>query len=286
MSNFLNIFDENTDRSYNIAEIGINHNGDIDIAKDLIKLSYDKGFDAVKFQKRVPDLCVPENKRDEKRTTPWGEMTYFEYKQKIEFENNEYDEIDSYCKKLGIDWSASAWDEESIKFLDEYNLPFIKVPSDKTTDLSFISALKGNNSPIILSTGGTTYKQVEKILDILDGQKICLLQCTSVYPCSTENMHFRVMDKMRDKFKKPVGLSSHHTSPIIPALAVAYGAKATEVHVTLDRAMWGTDQAMSLEPRGMEIMISAIRDFEVALGSDSKEILLEEKNTLSRTKGR
>ncbi|MAJ43823.1 MAG: N-acetylneuraminate synthase [Candidatus Marinimicrobia bacterium] len=283
---FNNIFKNSNDKSYNIAEIGINHNGDLELAKELIKISYNIGFDCVKFQKRVPELCVPQDKRNEIRITPWGEMTYFQYKKKIEFSKSDYDEIDIYCKELGVDWSASAWDIESLKFLNQYDIPFIKVPSDKCTDINFIKALKEVKIPLIISTGGTDFNQIEKIFDILDDNKIILLQCTSIYPCPTEKINLKVINALKDKYKLPVGFSSHHTSPLIPAMSVAYGAKVTEVHVTLDRAMWGTDQAMSLEPRGMQVMISAIKNFELALGVDSKEILEDEKSTLKRTVGR
>lgn len=281
-----NIFLNDDSPSYNIAEIGINHNGDIELAKKLIKVSFDNGFDAVKFQKRVPELCVPEHKRNEKRITPWGEMTYFDYKNKIEFSFKEYKEIDIYCKQIGIDWSASAWDIESIEFLKDFNLPFFKVPSDKNTDIDFIKALKNVDCPIILSTGGTNLDQIKEILNILKENKVALLQCTSIYPCPTDKVNLKVMKNLKKQFKVPVGFSSHHTSPLIPAMSVAYGAKITEVHVTMDRAMWGTDQAMSLEPRGGQILISAIRDFELALGSADKKVLLQEQKILSRTVGR
>ena len=283
---FLEIFNKENESSYNIAEIGINHNGDLQLAKDLIKISHDIGFDAVKFQKRVPELCVPESKRNNLRMTPWGEMTYFDYKKKIEFSKSEYDEIDKYCKELNIDWTASAWDVDSIDFIKKYNVPFIKIPSDKCSDEEFIIALKNINIPIIISTGGTSFDQIKKILNILEGSQIALMQCTSIYPCPTNLINLKTIKTMNDLFNLPVGFSSHHTSPIINAMSVAYGAKLTEVHVTLDRAMWGTDQAMSLEPRGMQIMINAIKDFEIALGNGEKEIFEKELRTLSRTKGR
>ena len=162
-----NLFLNSDCPSYNIAEIGINHNGDVQLAKELIRISYDNGFDAVKFQKRVPELCVPENKRNEIRITPWGKITYFEYKEKIEFSEEEYIEIDNYCKELGINWSASAWDIESIKFLQKFDLPFLKIPSDKNTDIEFIEFLKDIKTPIILSTGGTDFEQIGNIFKIL-----------------------------------------------------------------------------------------------------------------------
>ena len=269
-----------------IAEIGINHNGDMKICKQLIDLASESGCDAVKFQKRVPELCVPENKRNEIRITPWGKITYFEYKEKIEFSEEEYIEIDNYCKELGINWSASAWDIESIKFLQKFDLPFLKIPSDKNTDIEFIEFLKDIKIPIILSTGGTDFEQIGNIFKILKNCNLALMQCTSIYPCPTEKINLRVINSLKEKFNVPVGFSSHHTSPLIPAMSVAYGARMTEVHVTLDRAMWGTDQAMSLEPRGGQILIKAIKDFETALGSPVKKVLEQEQKTLKRTIGR
>jgi len=284
--NFSNVFESDNEKSYNIAEIGINHNGDIKLAKELIMISSEIGFDCVKFQKRVPELCVPESKRNNLRMTPWGEMTYFDYKKKIELSKSDYDEIDSYCKKLKIDWTASAWDEESIDFITNYNVPFIKVPSDKCSDNNFIKYLKKVKIPLIISTGGTDFNEISKILKTLKDSKIALMQCTSIYPCPSDKINLKVIKELQTRFKLPVGFSSHHTSPLITAMSVAYGASITEVHITLDRAMWGTDQAMSLEARGMQIMINSIKDFEVALGDGNKKIYDFELKTLSRTKGR
>tara|TARA_B100001173_G_scaffold302916_1_gene305117 strand:- start:1636 stop:2526 length:891 start_codon:yes stop_codon:yes gene_type:complete len=284
--NFEMIFKNDNDKSYNIAEIGINHNGDIQLAKELIKISFDIGFDCVKFQKRVPELCVPMNKRDKMRMTPWGEMSYFDYKKTIEFSKKEYDEIDNYCKSLGIDWTASAWDTDSIDFISNYDVPFIKVPSDKCSDSEFIEYLKKIKIPILISTGGTDLEKISEILKVLNNSKIALMQCTSIYPCPSEKVNLKMINSLTELYGLPVGFSSHHTSPMITAMSVAYGAKITEVHVTLNRAMWGTDQAMSLEPRGMQIMINAIKDFEIALGDGKKNIYQKELKTLSRTKGR
>ena len=284
--NFDMIFKNDNDKSYNIAEIGINHNGDIQLAKELIKISHEIGFDCVKFQKRVPELCVPMDKRDNMRMTPWGEMSYFDYKKKIEFSKKEYDEIDNYSKSLGIDWTASAWDTDSIDFICNYDVPFIKVPSDKCSDNEFIQYLKKIKIPILISTGGTDLEKITEILNILDGSKIALMQCTSIYPCPTDKVNLKMINSLKKLYGLPVGFSSHHTSPMITAMSVAYGANITEVHVTLNRAMWGTDQAMSLEPRGMQIMINSIKDFEIALGDGKKNIYQKELKTLSRTKGR
>jgi N-acetylneuraminate synthase len=285
-TSFSSVFESGNEKSYNIAEIGINHNGDIKLAKELIMISSEIGFDCVKFQKRVPELCVPDSKRNILRMTPWGEMTYFDYKKRIELSKSDYDEIDNYCKKLKIDWTASAWDEESIDFITNYNVPFLKVPSDKCSDQNFIKCLKKVKLPLIISTGGTDLNKISEILKTLKDSKIALMQCTSIYPCPTDKINLKVIKELKTRFKLPVGFSSHHTSPLIPAMSVAYGASITEIHVTLDRAMWGTDHAMSLEARGMQIMISSIKDFEVALGDGNKKVYDFELKTLSRTKGR
>ena len=276
----------NNNKTYTIAEIGINHNGDINLAKKMIKQAKDLGFNSVKFQKRFPEECVPINKRNQLRTTPWGEMTYFDYKQKIEFWEDEYSQIDDYSRSLGIDWSASAWDLSSIDFLKKFDLPYIKVPSDKSTDKKYLQAIKDTGFQVILSTGGTSLEQIKEAVDILDDKDLILLQCTSQYPCPTEEVHLRVIDTLKKNFDLAVGFSSHHTSPMISIMAAVYGAKVIETHFTLDRAMWGTDQAMSLEPRGMEILNNSIREFEIALGSSKKIISNKESVTLSRTVGR
>ena len=280
----MNILDQK--HFYTIAEIGINHNGDIRLAKKLIKVAKDCGFDSVKFQKRNPDDCVPKDKRSVMRTTPWGTMTYFDYKKKIEFWEDEYDEINEYCNSIGIDWSASAWDLHSIEFLKKYKLPYIKVPSDKATDKEYLKSIKETGFQVILSTGGTNMNQIDEAVKILDNKDLILLQCTSQYPCPTEEVHLRVIKTLKNKFGLEVGVSSHHTSPMISVMAAIYGARVIENHVTMDRAMWGTDHAMSLEKRGMEVLVSSIEDYQKALGSSEKSINLQEVKTLSRTVGR
>ena len=268
---------------YLIAEIGINHNGDMDTVKSLILKCKEAGFDVVKFQKRVPELCVPKNKRDEQRVTPWGKISYFSYKEKIELTKENYDEIDGYCSNIGIDWAASAWDTESVKFLSHYKSPFIKIPSDKAKDLKFIEAVAETGMKVIISCGGTSVEDLQAAFTILDKKKTILLQCTSEYPTPTERVNLRAMNFLEQKFKLNVGLSSHHTSPSLAAMAAAYGAKVIEVHVTLSRAMWGTDQAMSLEPRGMQKLCNTVRMFETALGNAEKELYEGEILTLART---
>lgn len=268
---------------YLIAEIGINHNGDLDIAKKLITCAKDAGFHVVKFQKRVPELCVPVSKRDELRVTPWGKISYFSYKEKIEFSKEDYDEIDAFCNELGIAWAASAWDVESVRFLAEYNCPFIKIPSDKARDLPFITEVAKTGNNVIISCGGASTDDIGKAFEVLDKRKTMLLQCTSEYPTPTNRLNLRAMKSLEKQFGVNVGLSSHHTSPNLAALAAAYGARAIEVHITLDRAMWGTDQAMSIEPRGMAVIGNNVRMFEAALGEFEKKIYPQEVSTLART---
>ena len=268
---------------YLIAEVGINHNGNVEIAKKIIYEAKQSGFDVVKFQKRVPDLCVPKEKRDDQRITPWGTITYYEYKEKIEFGKPEYDEIDAYCKNIDIQWAASAWDIESVKFLGRYKNPFIKIPSDKTKDTRFLKAVRELDIPVIISSGGTTMTEIKEALSILDIDNTLLMQCTSEYPTATEKLNLKGIGFLRDHFSINVGLSTHHTSPIMAAMARAYGACAIEIHVTLDRAMWGTDQAFSIEKRGMEVLCKSVREFEKALGSPEKTLYDDEVKTLSRT---
>jgi N-acetylneuraminate synthase len=204
-------------------------------------------------------------------------------KKKIEFSEKEYDKINAYCKNIGIEWSASAWDSESLNFLEKYDLPFIKIPSDKNSDLPFINNLKEIKRPLILSSGGTSIDSLSIILEILKDREVALLQCTSIYPCPTDKINLSVMNVFKEKFKIPIGFSSHHSSPILSAMASAFGAQIVEVHVTLDRTLWGTDQAMSLGPRGGEVLIRSIKQFELAKGDSNKVVYDEESKTLSRT---
>ena len=277
---------EHDSPAYVIAEIGLNHNGDMELAKKLIKEAKRCGADAVKFQKRFPDECVPEDKKDEIRSTPWGQMTYLEYRHRVEFNEKEYDEINDFCKKENIDWFVSVWDISSIDFIKKYNPIAVKIPSDKMNDYDFLKKVKNLECPIIMSSGGSDYNILDAAIDLLGSDNNALLQCTSIYPCETNELNLSVIKDFAERYNIISGLSSHHTSPIFGAFSLAYGSKIVEQHFTINRAFWGSDQSMSLEPRGLELLIKYIRAFEASKGTGIKEIYEKEKKVLSRTVGR
>tara|TARA_B110000879_G_scaffold191288_1_gene256322 strand:- start:1295 stop:2155 length:861 start_codon:yes stop_codon:yes gene_type:complete len=281
-----NVDINNDSKAYVIAEIGLNHNGDMELAKKLIIEAKRCGADAVKFQKRFPDECVPDNKKKEMRMTPWGEMTYLDYRFKVEFDENDYDEIAVFCKNEGIDWFVSVWDHSSIDFMKKYDPIAVKVPSDKMNDLPFLEKMKELKCPIIMSSGGTEYGVLDDAVKCLGSENNALLQCTSVYPCQTEQMNLEVIKDFINRYQIISGLSSHHTSPVFGSFSLSYGARIVEQHFTLNRAFWGSDQSMSLEPRGLELLVKYIRMFEESKGDGIKKVYDQEKKVLSRTTGR
>jgi N-acetylneuraminate synthase len=258
--------------TFTIAEIGINHNGDLDVAKRLILSAKEAGFDSVKFQKRNPDVSTPENQKHVLRETPWGEMTYLDYKKKIEFGDSEYSEIARYCSELGIVWFASPWDPDSVDFLEEQAVPLYKVASASVTDLDLLAKIRKSGKPVILSTGMSTLEEIRVAIEALEGCEIVLMQATSSYPMKNDEANLRAMATLEHTFGKPVGYSGHEVGIQISIAAVALGAVAVERHVTLDRAMWGTDQSASLEPAGMQKLIRDIRIVESSLGDGIKRI--------------
>lgn len=272
--------------AYVIAEIGLNHNGDMELAKKLILEAKRCGANAVKFQKRFPDECVPEDKKKEIRSTPWGEMTYLDYRFKVEFDEDDYDNIALFCKNENIDWFVSVWDYSSIDFIKKYDPIAVKVPSDKMNDLPFLEKMKELHCPIIMSSGGTEYSVLDDAVKCLGSENNALLQCTSVYPCETDQMNLKVIKDFIDRYQIVSGLSSHHTSPVFGSFSLAYGAKVIEQHFTLNRAFWGSDQSMSLEPRGLELLVKYIKMFESSVGDGIKKVYDQEKKVLSRTIGR
>ena len=259
-------------KTYIIAEIGINHNGDMDIAKKLIDIAAVSGCDAVKFQKRNPDVCVPEHQKNVMRDTPWGEMTYLDYKHKIEFGKEEYDEIDAYCKVQGIKWSASPWDRDSLDFVLQYDVPFIKIPSAMLTNLTLINTASLSGKDIIVSTGMSTEEEIFAAVQVLrhnrsyrSNFKWSLLHCNSTYPAQLEDLNLIRIKTMRDKFECEVGYSGHEFRLGTSVAAVYLGATIIERHITLDRSMWGTDQLSSVEPQGLFKLVSGIRELEKGL---------------------
>ena len=259
--------------AYIIAEIGINHNGNIDIAKKLIDVAKKAGCDAVKFQKRNPDVCVPEKQKSIMRETPWGYISYLDYKYKVEFEKEEYDIIDEYCKKNEIHWFASPWDVDSVNFLSQYNIPALKVPSASLNDKELLLAMAKTNIPIIISTGMSTQNEVDEAVSILKDSQLAVLHCVSTYPTPTNELNLNVIKTFQSKYPNLIiGYSGHETGLSTTYAAVAMGAKIIERHITLDRSMWGTDHSASIEPHGLKTLVSNIRDIESALGDGIKAV--------------
>ncbi len=267
---------------YIIAEIGINHNGDLDIAKQLIDASVEAGCDAVKFQKRTPELCVPEDQRDKMRHTPWGYISYMEYREKVEFDHDQFSEIVDYCAKNKIDWQASAWDEPSVDFLEKFNPTAHKVASASLTDADLLKKMRDQGRPIILSTGMSEMEQIESAVDIVGTDDLILAHCTSSYPCPPGELNLRMIETLRDKYPCPVGYSGHEVGLPTTIAAVTLGASLIERHITLDRAMWGSDQAASVEPAGLRRLVRYIRVVEEALGDGIKTVYESEKSSIDK----
>jgi N-acetylneuraminate synthase len=265
-----------------VGEVGINHNGDLDIAKELIRVAKEAGMDAVKFQKRTPELCVPKEQRDQMRETPWGYITYMEYRQKVEFTPEQYQEIDRYCKEVGIQWFASVWDELSVDFLEAYNPVCYKIPSASLTDHKLLKHLRSTGRPLIMSTGMSTMQQIHQSVDLLDKNKLLLVHATSAYPCEPEELNLRMVQTLKKEFDLPIGYSGHEVGLVPSVVAVGLGACMVERHITLDRAMWGSDQAASVEPGGMERLVKYIRVTEKALGDGVKVVYDSEKSQMRK----
>ncbi len=250
-----------------VGEIGINHNGILENAKKLIDVGVFAGCDAVKFQKRNPDVAVPEHQKQKPRNTPWGEMPYIEYKRRIEFEEDEYKVIDNYAKQKEIQWYASPWDEDSVDFLEMFDMPCYKMASAALTDHSLLKKVRNLGKPVILSTGMSTAKQIEQAVDVMGGtDDIVILHCNSSYPARNDELNLRTITTLRERYDCPIGYSGHETGLQTTYAAVALGASMVERHITLDRAMWGTDQAASVEPFGLLRLVRDIRVIEEALG--------------------
>tara|TARA_E500000318_G_scaffold3029_1_gene3593 strand:- start:870 stop:1703 length:834 start_codon:yes stop_codon:yes gene_type:complete len=266
-------------KTYIIAEIGINHNGDLDIAKKLIDISAAAGCDAVKFQKRNPDVCVPEHQKSVMRDTPWGKMTYLEYKYKVEFGKEEYDEIDRYCKNKGISWSASPWDLDSLEFLNQYDVPFIKLPSAMITDEELLKATCRTGKRVIISTGMSSEKEVNNACSILklNSKDYAVLHCNSTYPAPIEELNLSCIQTLKKKYNCEVGYSGHEFRLGTSVAAVYLGASIIERHVTLDRTMWGSDHMASVEPQGLFKLVSGIRELEKSYGDGIISVTESEK---------
>lgn len=266
------------------AEIGINHNGDINISKKLIDVAAFASCDAVKFQKRNPKNCVPPEQENVMRETPWGLMTYLEYRYRVEFGEEEYNEIDRYCREKGIEWYASAWDVESQLFLRKYNLKYNKVASPMLTNTELLEIVAEEKKHTFISTGMSTMAEIEKAVDIFRKYDCPfeLMHCSSSYPMSNEEANLRCIISLREKFGCNVGYSGHERGLQISVAAVALGATSLERHITLDRATYGSDQAASLEPQGLIRLVRDVRTIELALGDGVKRVYDSEKPIMER----
>lgn len=268
--------------TYLIAEIGINHNGDLEIAKRLIDIAKAAGCDAVKFQKRSPDLAVPADQRDLLRETPWGLITYLEYRHRVEFGQTEYREIDRYCAEHDIAWFASCWDSESISFIDQFDPPCYKIASASITDEQLLKEIGALGCPVIMSTGMSTLDEVRRAVDLLPRERLLLAHTTSTYPCPNQELNLRMIAALQSEFEVPVGYSGHEVGLQTTVAAVALGACFVERHITCDRAMWGSDQAASVEAGGLTRLVRDIREVEVAMGDGVKRVYDSELPVRSR----
>jgi len=266
-----------------IAEIGINHNGDLGIAKQMIDAAVHAGADAVKFQKRTPEVATPPEQQNQMRETPWGYITYLDYRYRVEFNEDHYCEIDKYCREKGIAWMVSVWDEPSVDFMEKFDTPAYKIPSASLTDTKLIHKARATGRPLILSSGMSTMEQIHKGVSVAGEENLVLMHCTSTYPCEPEELNLKMVQTLRSEFSNiPIGYSGHEVGLVPSAVAVAFGACIVERHLTLDRAMWGSDQAASVEPGGFERLVKYIRVTEASLGDGVKKVYASERSSLKK----
>lgn len=269
--------------NYVIGEIGINHNGDLAIAKKLVDMAALAGCDAVKFQKRTPELCVPPEMRNVMRETPWGIMSYMDYRYKVEFNEEQYREIDRYCTEKGLHWFASCWDTESIDFMENFNPVCYKIASASITDIELLEKHKATGRILMISTGMSTMEEIEFAVSVLGTENLLIAHSTSTYPCPPEQSNLRMITTLRNKFPDCViGYSGHEVGLQVSLAAVTLGAAFVERHITLDRAMWGSDQAASVEPSGLMRLVRDIRVIEQALGDGTKKVYESEMKARAR----
>ena len=291
------------EQTYIIAEIGINHQGDINIAKRLIDIAAAAGCNAVKFQKRNPDICVPEEQKSKPRSWQGEDMTYLEYKYKIEFGKKEYDEIDRYCKQQNIAWSASPWDLDSLDFLTQYNLPFIKIPSAMITNEDLMFAAKRTGKKVIISTGMSTFSEIERAISVLKlpgdtaktlrpfhlnekaDNNFAVLHCNSTYPAPLNELNLSAIKTLKDRFKCEVGYSGHEMTLGTTVSSVLLGATILERHITLDRNMEGSDHSGSVTPHGLFKLVSGIRELEQAYGDGEIKVTESEIPVRKKLRG-
>jgi N-acetylneuraminate synthase len=281
-------------KTYIIGEIGINHQGDINIAKRLIDIAAAAGCDAVKFQKRNPDVCVPEDQKSKPRKWQGKDMTYLEYKYEVEFGKKEYDEIDAYCKQQNIAWSASPWDIDSLEFLSQYNIPFIKLPSAMLTNDELLEGCVATGKQVIFSTGMSTQEEIDHAVNTLrsakikynNKHKIGLLHCNSTYPAPIEELNLSGIKTLNELYPDfEIGYSGHEFRLGTSVAAIYLGASIIEHHITLDRTMAGSDHMASIEPQGLFKLVSGIRELERAYGDGIIQVTESEKPVRKKLRG-
>ena len=274
-------------KPYLIGEIGINHNGDMQIAKKLMDAAFACGWDCVKFQKRDPDVCVPEDQKNVMRDTPWGRMTYLAYRKKVEFEKKEYDYIDTYCKEKPLAWTASVWDHNSLKFIKNYDVAFIKIPSAKLTDFELLADAAKSKIPVIFSTGMSTLEEVDAAVDVVRKytNNFLLMHTNSSYPSKVSECNLNCIQTLKDRYKCAVGYSGHEQGLEPTVMAVALGVSVIERHITIDHDLWGTDQAASVAPMGMDMLYKRVRDVHEILGDGQKRVFESEMSVRKKLRG-
>ena len=264
--------------TYIIAEIGINHNGDLESARRLIDAAVLAGCNAVKFQKRTPELCVPPEQRDILRETPWGLITYMNYRYRVEFGEKEYQQIDAYCRERGIDWFASCWDIPSVDFIEAFDPVCFKVASASLTDDVLLQYLNIKGRPVIMSTGMSTMDEIRHAVSLISPDRLLIAHSTSSYPCKTNELNLRMINTLQREFSSPIGYFGHEVGLQTTLAAITLGATFVERHITLDRTLWGSDQAASVEPHGFARLVRDIRVIETAMGDGVKRVYESEQS--------
>tara|TARA_R110001583_G_scaffold18383_35_gene73179 strand:- start:4450 stop:5301 length:852 start_codon:yes stop_codon:yes gene_type:complete len=278
---------KNLEKPYFIGEIGINHNGSLQNTKKLIDAVSACNWDCAKFQKRDPDVCVPEHQKSKLRSTPWGEMTYIEYKHRVEFGKKQYDYINDYCAEKPIDWSASVWDLNSLDFLLQYNLPYIKIPSAMITNSKLLEESAKSGVPIIMSTGMSSLQEVDTAVELVNKHtdNFVLMHTNSSYPTPRSELNLSLIPFLQERYECTVGYSGHEDDLEPTVIAAVLGAKVIERHITLSHEMWGTDQKSSLEVVGMDKLYKRIRDIDQILGTPDKQVTESEVNIRKKLRG-
>jgi len=262
-----------------IAELGINHNGDIDIAKEMIKMAKECGVDAVKFQKRTVDKIISKHMLSIKKNTPWGILNYIDYKKKLELNRSEYNEIDSYCKEIDIEWFASSWDIDSQKFLNHYNLNYNKVASAILTNIPLLKYIANQKKMTFISTGMSTWDDIDKAVNIFNLEEcpFILMHCVGLYPCPDDNLNINMINTLKNRYDCEVGYSSHSSGILDTSIAATLGVKYIEKHITLESSMWGSDQSASLERKGLEYVVRDANLINKILGDGKRREIKQEK---------